>query len=146
MLVGLDDEEVVGRLPREPVMKARPNLREREALHAREREEGGDEPVELEPRVERRGAARNVTAELSNINAAPLPHLEPARALKVAVGRAHSVRVYAEASRELARRRQTLPRLQVVAHDPEHHLPHELLAQRHVRALRYPEAHRRFGV
>ncbi len=53
-LVGLDDEEVVGRLKAQPVLDARLHVGERVPLAAREREEGADEPVEFEPRVERR--------------------------------------------------------------------------------------------
>ena len=129
---------MIGTLDRQRSLKTSLYLSERVTILTQVSEKPRDELIEREPILERLVSSR------SHENAAAFAKLDPAASRQLTIRRANSVGVYVVTSREVTRARQALSDFEVVAHDAENDLRHELFADRDFAVFGDPESHVEF--
>ena len=136
LLVGLDQQKVIGRLNFEPLPEPCTQHRKRDAELSCRAKEARDHLIERQGRCR-----RYLWLAGTNVNAAAAAELNPAIALELAISRADCVGVEMKAPGQIASAGQTLARLEVVAQDAKDDLRDQLFADGDFTAAGKPELH-----
>jgi hypothetical protein len=136
VLVGFDEQEMVGRLHVEPLTKAGAHNRERRAKFTGGTKKSGDQTVESEGR-----RRRQVRLALAHVDTAAVTEFNPAFALELAVSGADGVGMQAKTACEVACAGESVSGGKVVAQNSEDDLGDELFADGDFAAAGKPELH-----